>query len=58
MEIAELSRARIARIETVPLKVKLERAAVGSALKLTHQWIVTAARAGDHVPGLDRALFR
>jgi L-alanine-DL-glutamate epimerase-like enolase superfamily enzyme len=30
MQIAELNDVRIARIETVPLKVKLERAAVGS----------------------------
>ncbi len=29
--------ARITRIETIPLKVKLERAATGSTLKLTHR---------------------
>lgn len=37
MQIAELNHVRIARIETVPLEVKLERAAVGSTLKLTHR---------------------
>jgi D-arabinonate dehydratase len=32
-----LSDAKITRIETIPLKVKLERAATGSTLKLTHR---------------------
>jgi D-arabinonate dehydratase len=37
MRITKLNSTRITRIETVPLKVKLERAAVGSTLKLTHR---------------------
>ena len=34
---SRLSDARITRIETIPLKVKLARAATGSTLKLTHR---------------------
>jgi len=35
--ISRLPDAKITRIETIPLKVKLERAATGSNLKLTHR---------------------
>ena len=34
---ADWNRVRITRIETIPLKVKLERVAAGSTLKLTHR---------------------
>ena len=34
---SRLADAKITRIETIPLKVKLERAATGSTLKLTHR---------------------
>ena len=32
-----LAHAKIVRIETIPLRVKLDRAATGSTLKLTHR---------------------
>lgn len=36
-DTSALARARIVRIETIPLRVKLDRAATGSTLKLTHR---------------------
>lgn len=52
MRITELTGVRITHIETVPLKVKLERAAVGSTLKLTHRCtIVTRVHTDAGVVG-------
>jgi D-galactarolactone cycloisomerase len=37
LAVSQAADARIVRIETIPLKVKLDRAAVGSNLKFTHR---------------------
>ena len=50
--LAGAATARIARIETIPLKVKLDRSAVGSNLKFTHRHtIVTRIHTDAGVAG-------
>jgi D-arabinonate dehydratase len=52
MAVAQGADARIVRIETIPLKVKLDRAAVGATLKLTHRCaIVTRVHTDAGVVG-------
>ncbi|PZP40546.1 MAG: mandelate racemase/muconate lactonizing enzyme family protein [Azospirillum brasilense] len=62
MTSSNLSQARIERIETIPLRVAMERAATGATLKLTHRCtIVTrihtdAGVVGECFVGNDEAL--
>lgn len=61
-DASALAHAKIVRIETIPLRVKLDRAATGSTLKLTHRCtIVTrihtdAGVIGECFSGNDEAL--